>query len=462
MTLSSSISPPQVSDEFSSANEMHKASVVLSSHPADYDVVSMHKIDDFSAKSISQTIDEHELFDNMEADLYQYCLLSETKRMQSAPFSADTLFEIQAVLAHLSDLGKTKPAQNLYEYNIFDNEDLVAALQRFCCVSRLLDRVLWLVSLPHTLQTSWSHLCQKSEIVAEIFFSAQSVVRMIGKDNAYVQEYLARGKLTGYRTLSLSIADDTFESPEAVSTMRRGYFSTFAMGLLVDQGRESSSQLLQDLLFRNKRLSPFFTCTRFIQFIVDIMRRHGPSKYLLQLLACIVSGANNKNTLNGEIVLQVMCSTHEDPFYLDNRGMTLIETMQYPNPCGPIYVTWNGSPRYTSDEVDVDYFFFDPKTLGLPSTEISVPSELKSYFDRRGFSRSSVEAVLLEDLAWYVDPSYYFTIGDGGAQRRQWSLEVMRHKDDQEFIVNTARLHELACHYLGVIHLFTNLCKDRY
>ena len=461
--------PPQSDEDYAKAVDMHKANVIFSTFPEDYDVLVFIKIPGLYWEAFSRVIQEHFLFNNMEADLYQYALLPKSKRAQFSPCREDTLYEMRTLLSQLADLASSKPSSAtssiLSANNIYDNEDFVTAMQQFACETRIIDRIMWFLGFPHTMKMTWQILSFQSDKISQIFFLLQKVALQIGKNNKYVQEYIARGKYKGYRALHIDVSVDSFESAVAVSSRRLGYFSAFVRWLQYDEGRTIACLMLEELLFKNTRLTKFFTCKEFIQYVVTIIKRLGPSQAMLQLLACVVSGSGDKNMMNGEIILEVLCSTQADPFCLDNRVMTLIETLQHPNDGGvggPVYVAWQGSACYDADGVDVENFYFDPTSLGLKSVSVPLSMELTSYALRRGVTPRPMQGVLLEDLAWYIDPPnlYRFWDDDAPTPTTAWKEELKKHEHDPSFAVNVARLTELAGHFFGVINLYKEICKD--
>ena len=455
---------PQQVEEHSKATRMRKASAIFSNYTAEYDVLTMRKINCFFLEIYTTVLDQHDVFDNIEADLYRYASLNRNKRLRSYPCGTDTIFEMKAVVDNILSLagGKLEREVDMSSYQVFDQEDLTRVLQSFTCASRIIDRCFWFLDFPDMLRMDWPQLFLKSEELVDLVTVTKRVILQAGKDNPLVQEYLARSKVTGYRSTRFDPSEHIRGYDNSIKLFRnRGYFAAIAEFLQKDD-RDGACLLLEELLLRNARLSKFFVNEAFIEYVVKILRRCGPAASLLRLLASVVSGSQETNVLNAGIILDVLCSAHQNPFYLDNRFMILMETLSNPDSNSPMCVVWNGSSQYDPLADNSDYFFYDPNSLGLNSYTVPMSMELSEYFLRRGVKVEQIEGVAIDELAWNIDPPNLYRFWDDNEPSPSvaWSEVLKKNDGDPMFLKNMSRLESLAQHYFGVINLYKELCKD--
>jgi hypothetical protein len=375
--------------------------------------------------------------------------------------------------------------------------------QFFNYSSRLLDRVFWLLRLPTVLGSSWQTEIANNPELQIVFELINTSLIYATNGHAVAQDYVARSSFFGWRALdpmnfrmtSTDILLDErvrefnitsgIPAPALGATPGTINPKDRRVGYLIELNYQLSSnpyaaKILKVTLTENRELLLELVCDHFIHDCITIIRRYGPSKHVLEILANICSGGGTPLMITQEIVLNTLYSSSDEKEYLENRLALTIESIYFYDmdtistsaatcmttgaptitPLSPLFVTWHGSKNYLLGDNLGSELFFDIETLQLPFIEAAVTCDLKRYFQRIDLEKTHLKWVNLVDIAWYIDPENCcnFWIGN---PKSQWEDKKAVILSNPQLVENVERLKQISLHCYGVFDVASKLCSGR-
>lgn len=351
--------------------------------------------------------------------------------------------------------------------------------QFFNYSSRLLDRIFWLLRLPMILGSSWQTEMTINVELQSIFEMINSCLIYATSGHAIVQDYVARSSYFGWRALDptrfrMTSTSILLDEGTPVSPKNMGYLIELNHQLATNP---YAAKILKVTLTENRDLLLELVCDHFIHDCISIIRRYGPSKHVLEILANICLGGGTPLMITQEIVLNTLYSSSNEKEYLENRLALTIESIYFYEmesvkqttncntnnmtvPLSPLFVTWHGSKNYILGNNLGSELFFDIETLQLPFVEAIAPHDLKRYFQRIDFEKTHLKWVNLVDIAWYIDPEHCcnFWIGD---PKSQWEEKKSLILANPQMIENIERLKQISLHCYGIFDVASKLCSGR-
>ena len=282
-----------------------------------------------------------------------------------------------------------------------------------------------------------------------------------------VQRFISKSKYN----LSRQIDVEQLKTSSSTEDINRpsldkdvGYLPSLLDYLLSVRAADSIAFVAAGIIFENRTLSRMVVTKELVHFIASILSKYGPSEKLIGLFSAMIVGSRKHISKNQSMILEVVCSTSNDPIFIDTRSSIMIETQLFD---GHVYVSWCGSEQYIRGKSIDAELFYDAKTLGLQAIKIPPPPEFQRYLARRKASQfvSDSEWTKLAEFAWAVDPKNCYQFWKSNPYLA-WQKYLSNVPDSttigQEFRENVDNLRSICQHYLGVIELYTNLCINRY
>jgi hypothetical protein len=515
-------------NSFAQMNLPHKAEVKFIISEKENDTIGLEQPSRLDRIAAIASVSSHQYFNRFEDAWYLHL----TSKHGGKPFPTDSLFEISAALRMNIAFLRVEDRKKFHvvENNNFENDNEGAAPvpgngwrnsgnekktfldsvttaqsdtangllemrmrnQFFNYTLRLLDRVYWLLRLPTVLGTSWLTEIASHPELQPIYEMLNTSATYAAVGHPIVQDYIARSSYSDWRAsepanIRLNSTEISLQSGNVTTigvTAEAGGEKTRQndskdsgppqIGFLVELNQQLGSNpyaanILKVTLTENRELLLELVCDHFIHDCITIIRRYGPSKHVLEILANICCGAGTPLMMTQEIVLNTLYSSSEVKAYLENRLALTIESIYYHDmenadlstpPLSPLFVTWHGSKNYLLGDNLGSELFFDIESLQLPFVEANIPTDLERYFQRIDLEKKSLKWVNLVDLAWYIDPEHccQFWVGD---PRSQWEEKKAMMLKDPQLMDNAEYLKQIALHCYGVFDVASKLCSGR-